>query len=303
MVAIRRTLISALVGIALCGTTAHAAQQSVPAVAQYLSKPTSVRIMVMAGTSGAEGGFNVEWMKKSTFDALGGWPAAGDPAIVRGEFTGTPAWVIEGTSGDYTLPPVKWQALEMGELFDESGVLASSTAELDANTDYVVRVTARAAGSSTESVPTQTLVVSTTNSQQNCTFTQGYWKNHTGVWPTASLQLGTVTYTATQLLAIFNQPARGNGLTILAHQLIAAKLNILHGADASSVSSTIAAADAMIGGLVCKPVGSGSLSPSAVNSLSQTLDSYNNGLVGPGHCGEVAAKPMTWGAIKSVYRR
>jgi hypothetical protein len=300
--AIGRTLIPVL-GLALLGSVAYAGQQSTPAVGEFNSKPSSVRIMVMAGVSGAESGFDLEWMKKSTFDALGGWPAAGDPAIIRGEFTGVPVWVTDGTSGDYTLPPVKWQALEMGQLFDESGVIATSTAELEANTEYVVRVTARASGTNSQSPPSQTLVVSTSTQQQNCTFTQGYWKNHPGAWPVTSLPLGNVVYTAAELLSIFNQPAQGNGLPILAHQLIAAKLNIANGADASSINATIAAADAQIGNLVIPPVGAGYLTPLSVNANATILDNYNNGLVGPVHCAEVPATPTTWGSIKAVYRR
>ena len=40
------------------------------------------------------------------------------------------------------------------------------------------------------------------------------------------LQLGNVTYNQQELLSILSQPVRGNGLVLLAHQLIAAKLNI-----------------------------------------------------------------------------
>src|SRR3989344_377587 len=61
---------------------------------------------------------------------------------------------------------------------------------------------------------------------QNCTLTQGYWKNHPDSWPVSSLILGTTVYTKAQLLTIFGQPVAGNGLVSLAHQLIAAKLNI-----------------------------------------------------------------------------
>jgi hypothetical protein len=94
-----------------------------------------------------------------------------------------------------------------------------------------------------------------------------------------------VSYTAAELESIFNTPpAGGEGLLILAHQLIAAKLNIANGANPSAVASTIAAADALIGGLVAPPVGSGSLAPSAVSALSSTLDQYNSGLIGPGSC-------------------
>jgi len=120
-----------------------------------------------------------------------------------------------------------------------------------------------------------------------CTFTQGYWKNHPENWPVSSLTLGTVTYTKAQLISNLKTPVGGNGLISLAHQLIAAKLNQAGGASVPpDVASAIAAADALIGGLVVPPVGSGFLSPSATDSLTNTLDTYNNGLAagGPSHC-------------------
>src|SRR6266496_4207569 len=52
-----------------------------------------------------------------------------------------------------------------------------------------------------------------------CVRGQGYWKNHPDQWPVTELQLGNVTYTEEQLLAILHEPVRGNGLLILAHQL------------------------------------------------------------------------------------
>ena len=300
-----KLLMAAFVAVALGGTVAQAAQEATPAVMQYKAKPTSVRLVVMAGMTGAEGGFTVEWLKKSTYDALGGWPAAGDPAIVRGNFIGVPVWVTEGSSGDFTLPPAKWQALEMGELFDESGVLSSSTSELEPNTEYAVRVTAKASGSYTESAPSATLIVSTSVPVANCTYTQGFWKNHPEAWPGGAtpMLLGTVAYTSAQLLAILNQPAAGNGLLILAHQLIAAKLSIASGADPTAAAAAIAAADALIGGLVVPPVGGGFVSPGSVNSIANTLNDYNNGLIGPGHCAVTPARVSTWGSIKSTYRR
>jgi hypothetical protein len=121
-----------------------------------------------------------------------------------------------------------------------------------------------------------------------CTLTQGFWKNHPEDWPVTSLKLGTVTYTQAQLLSILDQPVRGNGLVSLAHQLIAVKLNIANGASGTVVNSAIASADAMIGGLVVPPVGSGSLSTSSVGGLVTQLDQFNQGLAagGPGHCSE-----------------
>ena len=117
------------------------------------------------------------------------------------------------------------------------------------------------------------------------TYTQGYWKNHPDAWPVQSIKLGTVTYTKAQAIAILKQPVKGNGLVSLSHQLIAAKLNTLNGADDSAIASAIASADAMIGGLVVPPVGNGKLPTSNTSSLIGKLDAYNNGVTGPGHCG------------------
>jgi hypothetical protein len=110
-----------------------------------------------------------------------------------------------------------------------------------------------------------------------CVRGQGYWKNHPDAWPVTELQLGNVTYTQEQLLAILHQPVRGNGLLILAHQLIAAKLNIAAGADPSCIQDAIAEADALIGDLVIPPIGDGYLSPRDVGSLAGILGQYNEG--------------------------
>ena len=75
--------------------------------------------------------------------------------------------------------------------------------------------------------------------KQDCTYTIGYWKTHPDQWPTTTLTLGTVTYNSTQLLLILNQPVQGNGLVSLSQQLIAAKLNVMQGADATPLGTTI----------------------------------------------------------------
>ena len=105
------------------------------------------------------------------------------------------------------------------------------------------------------------------------------------------------------MLAILGQPVVGNGLVSLAHQLIAAKLNIAQGASSAAVAATIAAADAQIGSLVVPPGGAGFLSTASTSSKTQILDNYNNGIIGPGHCGDTATREhSTWGALKSLYR-
>jgi hypothetical protein len=104
---------------------------------------------------------------------------------------------------------------------------------------------------------------------------QGYWKNHADAWPVTNLTLGTVSYNQAQLLSILNQPAApGNGLVILAYQLIAAKLNAAKLSD-TSMATTIAAADGLIGSLVVPPVGTDSLSPATVESVKDALEAYN----------------------------
>jgi len=123
------------------------------------------------------------------------------------------------------------------------------------------------------------------SSPSEATLTQGYWKSHPEAWPVTSLTLGAVSYTHTQLLQILHTPVSGNGLIALAHQLIAAKLNVASGANPSAISSTIVAADALIGSLVVPPVGTGFLKPSVTSAHVRTLDDWNNGVIGPGHCG------------------
>ncbi len=122
-----------------------------------------------------------------------------------------------------------------------------------------------------------------------CTLTQGYWKNHEEEWLNRTLTLGTRTipYTQAQLLSIFREPVRGNGLISLAHQLIAAKLNIAAGASVpTNVRNAINAADALIGGNLVGGSGGGYLSPDLTSMLTAILDQYNKGkaLGGPQHC-------------------
>jgi cysteine-rich repeat protein len=110
----------------------------------------------------------------------------------------------------------------------------------------------------------------------DCTLTQGYWKNHEEAWDVTTLTLGSTSYSQEQLLEIFRTPVRGNGLVSLAHQLIAAKLNVANGAADGDISDEIAAADALIGSLVVPPIGEGYLATSETSDLVGALDGFNN---------------------------
>src|SRR5262245_50659322 len=65
---------------------------------------------------------------------------------------------------------------------------------------------------------------------EDCTLTQGYWKNHADAWPVDSLTIGGTTYTKDELLTILWTPTTGDASLILGHQLIAALLNAAAGA-------------------------------------------------------------------------
>lgn len=297
--------LAAGVCLAACATSASADVLDPPTIDYVSSGRGTIRLLIVPGPSGAPGGFTVEWLPRATYDALGGWPDASDPRIRRGSFTGSPTLNITDGTTRYRMTSVDDAGIQLGDVFDETGVATAADEELDQNTEYVVRAWANTFGGMTTSAMSPEVIVLTGSPVgHDCTYTQGYWKTHPTVWPVASLTLGTVNYTKAQLLQIFDRAAKGNGLVSLAHQLIATKLNIAMGASVpAAVSTAIAQADALIGGLVVPPVGGGSLAPSLTSSLTETLDEYNNGELGPDHCdSHTAAQTSTWGRLKAVYR-
>ena len=299
-----RLAVATLCALAVHAPIVSAAVLDTPNLEGVVVGRTSISVVVTAGPSGAPQGFTVEWLLASTYDALGGWPAANDVSLLKADFRGVPTLNIQDGTDNYTLTSSDFAGVQIGDLFDETGVITQQLGELAEGTTYVVRVRANASGSESASGPSATIRIKTlARLLQDCTFTQGYWKNHPEAWPVGSLTLGTVTYTAAQLMLIFNQPAAGNGMISLAHQLIATKLNIAQGATApAGVLAAIASADALIGGLVVPPIGAGSLSPASTSALTTTLDNFNQGITGPGHCGTVPTKTPTWGALKALYR-
>jgi len=296
-----RTIVAALL-LSVIATAAFAANVDTPAIATGVSGHAKTTLTITAGPSGLPNGFSIWWMDQSTFIANGGvWPAHETSAIGAAAFTGDPT--LNTFGGQYTtfkLAPNQTIRIEIGDLFQETGV-DGDTGELNYGSRYYFTAFGLDELGNKASNLSVTVNSSTTNST-NCTYTIGYWKNHTELWPVTNLTLGTVNYTAAELLSILNQPVQGNGLVSLAHQLIGAKLNIAAGADPTAAAAAIASADALIGGLVVPPVGAGYLDPSDTSSLTQTLDDYNNGVIGPGHCGNVPAKTETWGGIKALYR-
>jgi hypothetical protein len=132
----------------------------------------------------------------------------------------------------------------------------------------------------------------------NCTYTQGYYKNHesytagvlagnagtTYIDATGHLLIGAYALTAAQVDAILGT-AVGKGYNAggvvftkdqlgMIHQLITAELNVGGGAAPATIAATIAAANA----------GYTSATKSQLSNWTNTLDDFNNGKLGPNHC-------------------
>lgn len=128
-----------------------------------------------------------------------------------------------------------------------------------------------------------------------CTYTQGYWKTHSDRGPapyddgwkalgvdeeaTPFFNSGRTWY------SVFWTAPRGNAFYILAHQYMAAKLNVLNGAGTTlDVDAALSGAEALFGGLAAGSTSLTSQQRTDALAWASTLDSYNNGVIGPGHC-------------------
>ena len=253
-------------------------------------------MVVKAGQSGAPAGFDIQWMTLADYVALGNqWPVSSNvpdpaaPSFCKASFGGAPGCT------KYNLEPGQSITIVIGDdnLYDDNCSSSPCPGQpLLCNTAYVFRVSAHGDPQSefSKAITCATLPCI----PAPCTYTQGYWRTHgsgdcaegnnQNVWPVTSLILGTTAYDATELCSILQTQAKGNGLIALAHQLIAAKLNIANGAPDTDVAAAISDADTLIGSLVIAPVGNGYLSPADTSALTETLTQFNEGTIGPGHC-------------------
>jgi len=127
-----------------------------------------------------------------------------------------------------------------------------------------------------------------------CTFTQGYYKNHESVvvqllstnggfvvgGKLVLSQDGTLALTAAQIDDnLQTAPKGGDAFLILTHQLITAELNVKGGASTpTDVANAITAARLLLNGGITAG------EEDQAKALADTLDAFNNGLTGPGHC-------------------
>jgi RHS repeat-associated protein len=133
----------------------------------------------------------------------------------------------------------------------------------------------------------------------SCPLSQGYWKTHPHVWPVRSLVLGDAanpahTYAKSALLILLYWPAYGDASLILAHQLIAAKLNVANGSNPAPVAAALADADALLGayhGRLPHRVKPSSSAGRAMVAAAGILDRYNTGTL-PDSCGQANVPPV-----------
>jgi hypothetical protein len=124
-----------------------------------------------------------------------------------------------------------------------------------------------------------------------CPLTQGFWKNHPNAWDgVTSLMIGGQTYDQADLITILKTPPKGGDASlILAHQLIAAKLNVDTGSVfiPDPIGSTIAMADMLLStncGTSLLPscfVAASSTPGQQMVNAAATLDAFNSGTLTP----------------------
>lgn len=129
-----------------------------------------------------------------------------------------------------------------------------------------------------------------------CTLTQGYWKTHSefgpapydDTWMQLSNGASTLFFSSGQTwYQVFWTSPAGNAYYNLAHQYMAAYLSILNGASSTAaVDAAIAGAEALFAAQGAGDTTLTRAERTLALGYASTLDQFNNGLIGPGHCSE-----------------
>jgi hypothetical protein len=126
-----------------------------------------------------------------------------------------------------------------------------------------------------------------------CTLTIGYWKTHSPYFKDGAMEdpawdlLAATGHDTAAIYQVLTTAPKGDPYYILAHQYIGATLNVLSGASLTGSAKT--AYDQATALLHNPAYGPGTV-PKGQKAiwlaLASTLDQYNNGYIGPGHCDE-----------------
>lgn len=110
------------------------------------------------------------------------------------------------------------------------------------------------------------------------TGTPGYWKNHPEAWPVDEIVIGGILYGKEEAIELMWMPVESYKWFTMFRALVAAKLNVLSGADDASIADTILAADLWMGETPV-PESLAHLDPwqEGGEALYEMLDAYNNG--------------------------
>ena len=134
-----------------------------------------------------------------------------------------------------------------------------------------------------------------------CTLTQGYWKNHStcktnGNGPQRDLVWDKIIPNAenskfflsdqTYCEVFDTNPGKGGKYYILAHQYIAAELNLNNNANPKDIVHTFNTATRFLETYTPNSVDGNKNLENKCVELGGILDDFNNGRIGPGHCDE-----------------
>lgn len=258
-----------------------------PIVTLQEAAQASLILKVQAGETGMTEGFTIQWMLKSDFDIYGwnGTTLGMSPSYCHASASGN------ANSSRYNLNPWESTTIKIGDMLLDAGVSTSCNTWLSCGTTYVFRFFAHANKTLQRSdfSPTYQFTTLPCFVENICTYSQGWYKNHQSDWEYLvpnGLLLGNNLYSASQLTAILNlAPQGGNTVLIVAHQLIATKLNTLRGVvNTPAIDADILAADSW---LASRDILTAYEKNDSMNFLAGRLDNFIQGVAGigaPGHC-------------------
>ena len=131
--------------------------------------------------------------------------------------------------------------------------------------------------------PTPTLAPTLPAASSNCVKTLDFWLARPESWPAAELILGGESYSKEEALAILETQDEDDAAFLVAKQFIVTQLNLLDGADGSSIEPTVREAEMW---LRDHPPGSNPIGAEGERGLTIAglLADYNNGWTGPVLC-------------------
>ena len=113
--------------------------------------------------------------------------------------------------------------------------------------------------------------------------TQGWYSNHSS-WPTGYAPQTTFYVTGQTWQQVLNANSKSGGSGQLGQQFIEAKLNLASGASTTPAVSAATATAEQFYATSSPKTKLTKAQENALKALIPVLDSYNQGLTGPGHC-------------------